>query len=367
MLHGLFLDPRIWTIDYLSSPFWNPEKHGVSIDLHPNAFNIPKTGIDPKYDFVIATEVWEILMQKTLNYLRAKGLPVFLVPREILPTEAYKGQMFNYEKFKYKDNYYFEPDMLLAISQQYLDLWKGHVKSGAVIGYPRFDIYISKDKMLSRESIFKKYKLDKNKKVIFFPSFPPYHIQTVNNKSVTVDLYDDLQNIMRALEEFVNSKEDVQVIVKIHPMAQKCYNKGTGNGKEVAGLLKKYYKAPTDKIKVIGDERNNGIISKELLVISDTVIAFTSVMLLEAAHHNKSTIHLLFDQASDLKDLPSYSSSFYTVHNNQDLIQALGESLSSSKYIIDDHSVVEKYIYKIDGKFCYRLCDEIKRFMEKKK
>ena len=45
MISGVFLDPRIWKIDYLTNPFWNPDIFGVHIDLHPDAFNIPKTGI----------------------------------------------------------------------------------------------------------------------------------------------------------------------------------------------------------------------------------------------------------------------------------------------------------------------------------
>jgi len=53
VLRGLFLDPRTWKIDYLASPFWNPEKFGIEIDLHPDAFNIPSQGLKKKYDFVI--------------------------------------------------------------------------------------------------------------------------------------------------------------------------------------------------------------------------------------------------------------------------------------------------------------------------
>ena len=73
MLNGLFLDPRIWKIDFTTSPFWKPNDFGVNIDLHPNAFNIPNIGVDKKYKFAIATEVWELSMQKTLEYLRNKG------------------------------------------------------------------------------------------------------------------------------------------------------------------------------------------------------------------------------------------------------------------------------------------------------
>ena len=86
MIHGLFPDPRSWKIDITSSPFWNPEKYGLKIDLHQGAFNIPKIGIDKKYKFIIATEVWEILMRKSLEYLRNKELKVFLVPREPFKT-----------------------------------------------------------------------------------------------------------------------------------------------------------------------------------------------------------------------------------------------------------------------------------------
>jgi hypothetical protein len=352
MIYGLFSDPRIWNIDYVSSSFWAPEKYGVHIDLHTDAFRIPELGIDNKYSFFITSEVWEIPMRKSLEYIRTKGIPIFLIPREILPTEAHAGIMFNCNKYFYNNEYYFKPDMLLAPSESYAKLWSGVKKE--VIGYPRFDSYACLN--IDKSHILKKYGLDE-RKIIFFPSYPPYQAQTIDGNHIMVDLYKDLNATIEALE-YYSKNADNQVVIKIHPMAQKCYNKKIGRGNEVDGLMEKYYLKPTKNMRVIGDDRMNGNISRELLMISDFVIGFTSVMLLEAINQDKPTIHMLFDQASQLKGNATYADNITTVRNPKELLLALNSD--HSKYIVKDKSIVEKYLYKIDGKFCERMCNAIK-------
>jgi len=361
MINGLFLDPRSWKIDYLSSPYWNPKKYGVNIDLHPNAFRIPQMGIDKKYKFVIATEVWEIPIHKTLDYLRKKGLKVFLVPREIAPPVM----MFNEEKFKHNGKCFFMPDKLLSAGERYASLWRNVNIEKESIGHPRFDIYLKPNLWKTRKQILKRFGIEPDKKIIFFPSFPPFALQTVNGKNEMADLQDDLQSIMRSLEQFALNNDGVQVIVKIHPYAQKCYNKKIGFGNEVSGLLKKYYKHPTKNIKVIGDIRNDSSVSREMIIIADIVTGYTSMMLLEAAIINKPIVHIEFVQARKLlSSIPEFNKHLYTVQTPDSLGVALKDVMlnkTNQKYMADPN-IIEYYLHKIDGKFCERLCANIKKY-----
>ena len=222
MINGLFLDPRTWKIDYLSSPFWKPEEHGIHFDLHPNAFHIPKTGIKKKYDFVLTTEVWEKPIRKTLEYLKKQGLKVVLVPREVAPGKSHAGTMFSDPSFEMNGTYYFKPDLALVPGQRYYDVWGDRTPS-KIIGYPRFDACLRSDLWMPKNKILKRHDIEKDKKIIFFPSYPPYHVQTLEDGStVFMDLYEDLHNTMSALEKYAMEHQDeVQVIVKIHPAAQK--------------------------------------------------------------------------------------------------------------------------------------------------
>lgn len=363
MINALFLDPRIWKIDYLTSPFWKPEKYGVKVDLHPNAFNIPKLGVDPKYKVVIATEVWEKPMQKTLEYLRSKGLKVAFIPRELAPAKSHLKLMFDDPQFEYNGKCYFSPDLFLAPGKNYYDLWEGKTDR-KIVGCSRFDICLRPDLSRTKEQIIKRHGIEKGKRIIFFPSYPPYHTQTINNKNVMVDLADDLQNTLKALEKYALSHPEVQVVSKIHPAAQKCYNKKMGRGNEVAGVLKKYYENPTKHMKSIGDIRNDSSVAREMIISADIVVAHTSMMMLEAIIMGKPVLHVSFEQWRKLTQVIDYSSEVFTVYKHEDMESALNTGLSSDDLIVKDSKLVRHYLYKIDGKFCERVCDEIRKIVK---
>lgn len=358
MIHGLFLDPRTWKIDFLTSPFWKPEAYGLKVDLHPNAFHIPTTGIDSKYKFVIATEVWEIPMQKTLEYLRNKGLKIFLVPREIAPTRSHLAVMFNHDKFKYKNNYYFTPDLVLTASDQYGELWDGRAPHKTV-GYPRFDVYKRPDLWKTKAEIRKKHGIE-NKKIIFFPSYPPWGVKMEGGKHSTINLYDDLQNTLKVLEQYALDHPEVQIVSKIHPMSFKCYKKGIGRGDEVAGLLKKYYEHPSKHMKVLGDVREDSSASREITILADMVVGYTSMMMLEAIMIGKPVLHVKFEQCSQLKDTLEYDDDIVTAYHPGEVAKYLDDS---DKLVVKDMKLVEKYLYKFDGQVCDRIFSTIKKYL----
>jgi len=223
MIHGLFLDSRAWKIDFTSSSFWDPKKYGVQIDLHPNPINIPKLGIDKKYKFVIATEIWEISARKALQYLRDRGLKVFLAAREPFKTSILKDAMFFHKQFLWNEEYYFKPDMVLAAGQAYAELWEDKAEV-CVTGYPRFDYYVDRSRWKSNEDFKKDHGITPNKFIIFFPSYPPYHYKKVDGKDTMIDLFDAREETLAALRDF--SKENhikYQTIVKIHPASMKPF------------------------------------------------------------------------------------------------------------------------------------------------
>lgn len=352
MIHGFFLDPRSWDIDFKSSTFWNPEKYGVRIDVYPDAFHIPKRNWDHKYKFVIASEVWEIPAQKALYYLRDKGVKVFFAPREPLKTDALKQALFSYDRFFYKNSFYFKPDLILAPGQGYADIWGSKARS-VVTGYPRFDYYIDRSRWPTKVEAAKKYGLDANKKWIFFPSYPPYHYKKVDGKDVLVDLSDAREETLKALLDFSLKHDEYQVIVKIHPSSMKPYLKGTGRGDEVSGTLKRYHKKPTKDMVVVGDVRSTGEIAKGLLVNADIVCGFTTTMLMEAAMVNKPALHVLFGNTVDIAGVPEYIKHIPTAHNQVEMEMFLNSPSTTT------NPMVEKYFYKIDGKACERMCKAI--------
>lgn len=348
MIHGLFLDPRTWNIDYLPSVFWKPEQYGVKIDLHQEAFNIPKYGVDRKYQFAIATEVWEIPMRKTLKYLRKNGIKVFLIPREPIKAKNLYSAMFHYERFLFDGSYYFTPDLVLCPGNEYAAAWAEKTRV-SVVGYPRFEQYLMPR---SSTDIFARYGLENNKPVLFFPSFPAYYYFKHDGKDSFIDLRQEHEDIMEALEVLT---DQFRVVVKIHPVSQKCYNKGTGTGKEIFGKLKQYYDGKSKDLVVIRDQRNNGGISKDLLSISNVVVGFASTMLLEAFILKKAVVNVMFGKMQELGQTIEYDQDFPTAYSVKELVD-----LVRVAKVVDRSQVFSSYLYKVDGKFCERICGVIK-------
>lgn len=348
MIRGYYSDPRSWKIDITSSDFWNPEKYGVRVDLHPDAFNIPKMGLSNKYKFFITTECWEIPMRKTLEYLRKRGIKIFLLPREPFKPDELKRALFGYKRFLYNGEYYFNPDVLLAPNEIYADHWKGKTKI-IITGHPKFDYMIKNS--FNRNSVIKKHGLSPNKKIILFPSYPPYQ-NNLENGSIT-DIWQAREDTLIMLEEFAKNNPEYQVVVKIHPMSFKCFIKKTGRRNEVTGTLLKYYKNPTSYMKVIGDVRMSGDISRELLVASDVVVGFNSTMLLEAIGLKKPVVHLLIGNTSEVR-FKDYAPIMPTAYNKEEMFKLI-KSPSMAK-----DTLTKRVIYGMDGKCCERICNAIK-------
>lgn len=357
MIQGLFLDPRSWKIDITQSPYWEPEKYGVKIDLYPDAFNIPSRGVSCKYKFAIASEVWEIPMRKALKYLRSNGVKIFLLAREPLKSKIFEDAMFSYQRFYWDGEYYFKPDAVFAAGQAYSDLWKDIART-YVTGYTRFDYYVDDKCWMPKKEAAKKYGLDANKQWIFFPDYPPYHYSKVNGKDTMVDLFDVRENTLVALEQFATLNKSYQVVVKIHPASMKPFKKGTGKGNEVSGKLLERYKEPTPAMSVVGDTRNSGLEAKELLTNADVVCGFTSTMLLEAAIIGKPAIHILFGDSGELRGIPEYAKYIPTAHNEISLFGLL----NTPKHLYPRSTeMTEKYLHKIDGLCCKRICKSIRK------
>jgi len=357
MIKGIFLDPRSWYTDILSHPKWNPEQYGVSLRLYDE--NAQLTRKDPGKDckFAIATEVWTVAMHKTLEFLKNKyGLKIFVLPRELALAKGYKKIMFKNKEFEYNGRYFFNPDLMMSPGKHYTDFWKDITKT-INIGHPRFDAYALDGWNDGADKIKKRYNIDPNKKVIFFASYWNKHYQDDGEKVYYADISKDLQKTTEVLEEVANERDDIQIIIKIHPMSQKLYLKGKYN---MDSVIEKYYNKRDGLIRVVKDIRNDGRIAKNLLSISDLIVSFRSTMLLEAMLIGTPAINTMFEQGRALEGLPDFVERTYTVNNKRELKSALLNTDNYKNYGPLDKNVVNDYFYKADGNLCKRFCEQIK-------
>ena len=95
--------------------------------------------------------------------------------------------------------------------------------------------------------------------------------------------------------------------------------------------------------------------------MADVIVGYTSMMLLEAIIVGKPTLHLKFKQCRGLQETLEFANDITTIYKPEDLAKFLDDE---DKLKSGNAELVERYLYKIDGKFCERLCKTIKRKMQ---
>lgn len=352
MIEGLFFDERMWNMDLVSSHRWNPEKYGVKIHLHKDHKKF-ETGVDKKYKFAIATEVWEEPMRDTLECLRNNGVKIFFLPRELMTHNP--DVFFNYDIHLYKGQHFFCPDVVLAPSKIYQNLWNQKTKA-YLVGHPKLNYCL--DYKPNLENIRKKYTLSTKKK-IFFSSHPPSFYKKSKGKDNFIDIFMPREETLSVLEKIANDG-NAQVIVKIHPTTAKEIKKNI-NVESFRGIIKKYFNNSTENFKVFGDDRMYGNIGRELLVASDVVVGYTSTMLVEAAILKKSVVHTQHGVYRTVENRPRYDLVFDTTFDSNSLHNKLVSLLNNPEENYDVNQLGIFVHGAGDGNSCERICAAIKK------
>ena len=347
MINGLFFDQRMWNMDIIPSIGWQPKKYGINIDLCTNESSIVNDGINEKYKFIIVSEVWTRPMRDIMEYLRARNIKIFFLPRELVTFS--RDALFNYDIHLYKGEKFFCPDIVFAPNSTYYELWKDKAKC-YLTGHPKFDYCIQP--MPDKKIILEKYGLDKDRMTIFFPSYPPMYFQKDKKQDAFVNIFDEREATMQSLEEF-SKKNNTQVIVKLHPTSYKNYIKGFDRS-DVSGLTLKYLMKPTKFFKVTGDIRMSSQIARDILCVSDIIVGYTSTMLIEAALLSKHILHVNIGKCQDFIDRPRYDNIFETALSKNEIAEKLDKMIcgESKNYNMAD---IERFAYKVDGNCCERI------------
>lgn len=355
VVSGLYLDHRVWDMDFAPSSFWDATKYGVDINLpkvKQTRIAKLKIKVSDKYKFALTTSVWEKPIRRTLQHLRNQGIKIFLLPREPMKFDAQKTSMFKHPDYLLNGEYFFKPDAVFAPGPAYAELWSGVAKT-YVTGYPRFEAYIDEGMWPTKEDIANKYGLEPNRKWIFFPDYPPIFSQDIDGKSVNVDVSKARDDSLRALEKFAESSGKHQVVVKIHPQTWKSYTK---YGMYVSDMLKSKIDSPTPNIKVVVDSWYESTkVAQELLIHSDIIVGYASTMLLEGAILNKSLVKILFGNTKYLNGLPMFDEYMPIAYDEQALHSILSNSIDN----VNLDKLIKYYLHSVDGKSCERISKAI--------
>lgn len=359
MLSGIVMGRTIWNIDVRYSKFWTPEKYGVRFPkVIEKPVDLVNFKIDKKYKFILVSDIFSKKTRLAIESARRRGLKVFFLPREPFCLQ---------ESFLFKDprmrddngDHYLTPDVVLAPGEAFGNLWKDKTKV-FVTGHPKFDYCLYKN-WKKREDVVKKYELSENKKILFFPSYTIFHTKEFY-KDMTSLLYDDIfeerECLMESLEEFANNRDDIQVVVKLHPMSSKLLIK-KGVTKDGKGLTMKYLKNPTDSFKVVDGAREARISSRDIMSAADFVVGSQSTMLYESAVLGKPTLQTGFGKAGkNLYTIPGYEDMFVNSFGKEDTVDKLHKMVDDN--VINYKIPGNKYLY-LDAGVCERICNVIKQ------
>lgn len=381
MLKGLFIARQfegfVWQRDFESSDFWKPEEFGISINVHADYKTMLKgKNITNKYDFFLVEEIRSKSYQKLLYRIKKEAKKkIIFISQEPFKPDSIKSEnkYFFQKKWKYgPNNFLFVPDAVLSPGTIIHKWWGKYTTTRSYLtGYPRFDYYCDKHSRPTRKEVLIKYGLSADKKIVFFPSYPPYiyvdpldgmNPNNYKKSGYILDLLKERDSTIDMLEKFVKENSNYQVIIKIHPMSHKIFKQNNlEKCKAVNGKLLEYYKNPTENIKVIGDKTDDGTIAKDLVSVADIVVGWGSTMLLEAMLLRKPVVHILIGENEVVNFYQDYDERFPVARDYETFCAAIKNEL-----VVHDESLIEKYFYKNDGETCKRICEAINKEMSNK-
>lgn len=370
MLHGIVLGKAIWDVDVTYSKFWQPEKYGVSFSkVLFNPVDVVKIKKPGNYKFLVATDLWSVKTQNALEYARKKlGLKIFFLPREAFGF--FEQFLFHDERFLNNGKYYFTPDVIFAPGTLYRDTWVDKKISIYVTGHPRFD-YCMYENWVSRKEALKKFGLSKKLKTIFFPASTIFTVKNLN-KDVTFkdwgklykDVHEEREMMLQTLLDFSKKRDDVQVIVKLHPMSSAALRK-KGITKDIEGILHKYLKKPAKNFVVIDGKNETRKVARDILHVCDYIIGDNSTMMFEGAIAGKPVLRSLMGLSNNLLNYPGYDDIFINTSGKEDTLLKLNEMVDNGDDFMMKCDDISKYLLK-DTKSCERICNVIKREMVNK-
>lgn len=360
MLHGIVLGKSIWDVDVAYSKFWTPERYGVKFSkVLANPRDILKIKNAGNHKFLIATDLWSVKTQDALEHAKKIGLKIFFLPREAFSFS--EEILFHDKRFLRKGKYYFKPDVVLAPGTMYESRWENKTKV-YVTGHPRFD-YCLYDNWVEKSKAMKEFGLLGHQKTIFFPSYTIFTSKNLdkdnspkNWEKVFGDVFEERECLLKALLEFSKSRDDVQVITKLHPMSSAALRK-KGITKDIEGITLKYLKNPTKHFKVIDGKRETRRVARDILTVVDLVIGSNSTMMFEAATLGKPVLRAMMGISDNLFIMPGYEDIFASSYGFDNTIQKLNEMVNDSTNFKAIDS--DKYM-KLDKNVCKRICDAIK-------
>ena len=115
---------------------------------------------------------------------------------------------------------------------------------------------------------------------------------------------------------------------------------------------------------VIPDERNNGMVSKDLLIHSDIIVGYNSTMLLEASLLRKPVMHVVLGKCRGISG-PSYCDVYKMAYTTEEISKHLEDYVSGKQNFISEKAdkLVEEYLGNVDGKCYERMSNAILKEM----
>lgn len=363
MLNGIVLGKNIWDVDVTYSKFWNSKGFGVNLQrtlvAPKEMYGIKDTN---KYQFVIATDLWTITARKALQHARDIGMKIFFLPREAF--NFFDEFLFEDKRFLHKGEYYFRPDVVFAPGEKYGCKWQGKA-SVYVTGHPRFD-YCLYDDWVTKNKPETEFGILEHKKTFFFPSYTIFDSKNFEKETefkqwgtIFKDVFDEREALIKTLIDFSASRDDVQVITKLHPMSSAALRK-KGETADIKGLTLKYLKNPTEHFRVIDGKNQTRRCARDLLTSIDFVVGTNSTMMFEGAVLGKPVLRSIMGISGNLFTMPGYSDVFVESLGVADTLLKLNQMADRPQ----DFTAANMDEYaRIDTGVCERVCRAIKAEM----
>jgi hypothetical protein len=254
-----------------------------------------------------------------------------------------------------------------SILQQELTRYHGYKPEElCVAGVPQFDIYTQRDKFLSRDDFFRKWKLDPAKRLITYTTGTPG----------TAPFDDEVVDLLYQKMGAGAFTQPCQLLVRLHPKdLPEIYQRFEGSPGIVIQLPGR--RAKTNDSWNPTREDMYGL--AELMCYSDVVVNIASTITIDAAAFDTPIVNVAFD-GYQKKPYDQSCARYYEYEHYKRVVQTGGFKISYSldelvqhiQQYLDDPKldaagrarIREEQSFKLDGKAGERIADFLIRYVQ---
>jgi hypothetical protein len=172
------------------------------------------------------------------------------------------------------------------------------------------------------------------------------------------DVWEDRELILQSLLD-ITYRDDIQVVVKLHPMSSAVYKK-KGETKDIEGITLTYLKEPKENFIVVDGKKETRRVARDILYACDYIVGCNSTMMVEGAIIGKPVLRTRMNVSKNILHYPGYDDIFTQSRGYFNTCDRTLEMVDKDGRGFMMKDTGDDYLIQ-DTDSCGRICEAIKK------